>query len=151
VVEGEGTPAPVSSGAIRMDADALNAFLAEAFPNSAPGTRGRVVSAEPGRIVARQEPVETMLRPGGLISGPTQMGLADMAAYALVLAHIGPVAMAVTSALNYQFLRPCLPRPLTAEATLLRLGKRLAVMDVRLYTDDASRPVGQANVTYAIP
>src|SRR3546814_17265299 len=59
--------------------------------------------------------------------------------------------MAVTSALNYQFLRPCLPKPLTAEATLLRLGKRLAVMDVRLYTDDASRPVGQANVTYAIP
>lgn len=134
-----------------MDADALNAFLAEAFPNSAPGTRGRVMSVEPGRVIARQEPVETMLRPGGLISGPTQMGLADMAAYALVLAHIGPVAMAVTSALGYQFLRPCLPKPLTAEATLLRLGKRLAVMDVRLYTDDASRPVGQANVTYAIP
>src|SRR3546814_10845993 len=44
VAEGEGTPAPVSSSAIRMEADALNAFLAEAFPNSASGTRGRVVS-----------------------------------------------------------------------------------------------------------
>ena len=152
--EGNGAPPteqPVSSSALRLDAEALNDFMADAFPNSAPGSRGRVVSVEPGRLVARQEPAETMLRPGGLISGPTQMGLPDMAAYALVLAHIGPVAMAVTSALNYQFLRPCLPEPLNAEATLLRLGKRLAVMDVRLYTDDASRPVGQANVTYAIP
>src|SRR3546814_14405408 len=75
----------------------------------------------------------------------------DMAAYALVLAHIGPVAMAVTSALNYQFLRPCRPGPLFADAFMLRLGKRLAVMDVRIWTDDADRPVGQANVTYAIP
>src|SRR3546814_6280317 len=79
------------------------------------------------------------------------MGFADMAAYALVLAHIGPVAMAVTSALNYQFLRPCRPGPLFADAFMLRLGKRLAVMDVRIWTDDADRPVGQANVTYAIP
>src|SRR3546814_17189613 len=74
-----------------------------------------------------------------LISGPTQMGFADMAAYALVLAHIGPVAMAVTSALNYQFLRPCRPGPLFADASMLRLGKRLAVMDVRIWTDDADR------------
>ncbi|WP_260583848.1 PaaI family thioesterase [Sphingopyxis sp. PET50] len=74
-----------------------------------------------------------------------------MAAYALVLAHIGPVAMAVTSGLNYQFLRPCRPGPLFADASMLRLGKRLAVMDVRIWTDDPDKPVGQANVTYAIP
>lgn len=143
--------APISSGAIRMDADALNAFLAEAFPHSKPGSRGHVVSAGPGQVRARIDPNEQALRPGGLISGPTQMGFADMAAYALVLAHIGPVAMAVTSALNYQFLRPCRPGPVFADAHLLRLGKRLVVMDVRIWTDDADKPVGQANVTYAIP
>ena len=71
--------------------------------------------------------------------------------YALVLAHIGPVAMAVTSALNYQFLRPCRPGPVMADAYMLRLGKRLAVMDVRVWTDDPDKPIGQANVTYAIP
>ena len=80
-----------------MDADALNAFMAEAFPQSEPGSRGHVVSAVPGHIQARLDPTDKALRPGGLISGPTQMGFADMAAYALVLAHIGPVAMAVTS------------------------------------------------------
>lgn len=146
-----GEAAPISSSAIRMDMGALNAFLAEAFPLSTPGSRGHVVMAQPGHVQARIDPNAQALRPGGLISGPTQMGLADMAAYALVLAHIGPVAMAVTSALNYQFLRPCRPGMLLADAHLLRLGKRLAVIDVRIWTDDADRPVGQANVTYAIP
>lgn len=146
-----GEAALISSGAIRMDADALNDFMAEAFPHSVPGSRGHVVSAAPGHIQARLNPDEKALRPGGLISGPTQMGFADMAAYALVLAHIGPVAMAVTSALNYQFLRPCRPGPVMADAYMLRLGKRLAVMDVRVWTDDPDKPVGQANVTYAIP
>ena len=87
------------ASAIRMDADALNAFMAEAFPHSEPGSRGHVVAAAPGHIQARIDPNNKALRPGGLISGPTQMGFADMAAYALVLAHIGPVAMAVTPAL----------------------------------------------------
>jgi uncharacterized protein (TIGR00369 family) len=150
---GEAAPisSPISSGAIRLDADALNEFLKAAFPHAEPGSRGYVVSAEPGHIQARMDPNDKALRPGGLISGPTQMGFADMAAYALVLAHIGPVAMAVTSALNYQFLRPCRPGPLFADCYMLRLGKRLAVMDIRIWTDDADKPVGQANVTYAIP
>lgn len=74
-----------------------------------------------------------------------------MAAYALVLAHIGPVAMAVTSALHYQFLRPCLPNLLTAKGELMRLGKRIAVMDVRIFSGDDLRAVGHASVTYAIP
>ena len=146
-----GEAAPISSGTIRMDADALNDFMEQAFPHAEPGSRSYVVSATPGRVQARMDPGEKALRPGGLISGPTQMGFADMAAYALVLAHIGPVAMAVTSALNYQFLRPCRPGPLTADAQMLRLGKRLAVMDIRIWTDDPDKPVGQANVTYAIP
>ena len=105
----------------------------------------------PRHLRERMATNETALRPGGLISRPTQMGFADRAAYALVLAHIGPVAMAVTSALNYLFLRPCRPGPLFADAHMLRLGKRLAVMDVRIWTDDPAKPVGQANVTYAIP
>jgi len=146
-----GAGAAVSSSAIRMDAGALNAFLVDAFPHAEPGSRGTVVSAAPGHVQARMDPTDKALRPGGLISGPTQMGFADMAAYALVLAHIGPVAMAVTSALNYQFLRPCRPGPIFADAHMLRLGKRLAVMDVRIWTDDPDKPVGQANVTYAIP
>lgn len=137
--------------AIRMDADALNAFMVQAFPNSAAHKIGRVRSVEPGLLWAEMPTDEQSLRPGGLVSGPTQMGFADLAAYTMVLAHIGPVAMAVTSALNYQFLRPCPPANLRARAELLKLGRRLAVIDVRLYAGDDQRAVGQALVTYAIP
>ena len=79
------------------------------------------------------------------------MGLADHAAYAVILAHIGPVAMAVTSNLNYTFLRGVQMATVRAEARLLRLGRRLATVDVILWQDDRERPVGQATVTYAIP
>lgn len=142
---------PNSPDRLKLDADALNTFLRDAFPNSAEGTRGVVVLAEPGHVRMQIRSGDAHLRPGGIVSGPTQMALTDSAAYALVLAHIGPVAMAVTSSLAYQFLRPCRPGLITADAHLLRLGRRSAVLDVRLWTDDAAKPVGQASVTYMIP
>ena len=132
-----------------MDADALNAFMAEAFPHAEPGSRGHVVAAAPGHIQARIDPNDKALRPGGLISGPTQMGFADMAAYALVLAHIGPVAMAVTSARTHQFARPCRPRQGLADDYMLCLGNPLAVVDVRVWTPHSQKPIGQAKVTQA--
>ena len=92
-----------------------------------------------------------LLRPGGLISGPNQMAIADTAAYALVLAHIGDEKMAVTSALSINFLRGAKPGDLWAEAKLLRLGRRLAVCDVHIWTEDEDRIAAQANVTYALP
>ena len=70
---GEAAPIsePISSGAIRLDADALNEFMKQAFPHSEPGSRGYVISAAPGHIQARMDPNDKALRPGGLISGPT--------------------------------------------------------------------------------
>ena len=79
------------------------------------------------------------------------MGLADRAAYAVILAHIGPVAMAVTSNLNFSFLRGVQFRRLYADARLLKLGRRLATVDVQLWQDDESNVVGQSTVTYALP
>jgi len=142
---------PASANALKMDVAALNAFLRDAFPHSTDGTRGTVVIAEPGHVRMQLQSNDGHLRPGGIVSGPTQMALTDSAAYALVLAHIGPVAMAVTSSLNYQFLRPCRPGLVTADARLLRLGRRSVVADLRLWTDDEMRPVGQASVTYMLP
>jgi acyl-coenzyme A thioesterase PaaI-like protein len=104
-----------------------------------------------GRLLVGLDPSESHLRPGKLVSGPTQMGLADHAAYAVILAHIGPVAMAVTSNLNYTFLRGVQLARLYAEARLLRLGRRLATVDVLLWQDDKARPAGQATVTYVLP
>lgn len=134
---------------LRLDVAGLNAFLRSAFPHAE--RPDGVLIAVPGHVRVRVEPDESQLRPGGIVSGPTLMGLADRAAYALVLAHVGPVAMAVTSSLNYQFLRACPFAPVHADARLLRLGRRLVVMDVRLWGDDEASPVGQASVTYALP
>lgn len=129
----------------------MAAFFKGAFTERAGGPTTTVTEIGPGRALVTLDPEAANMRPGNLVSGPTQMGLADHAAYAVILAHIGPVAMAVTSNLNYSFLRGVQPRRLYAEARLLRLGRRLATVDVQLYQDDPERPVGQATVTYALP
>ena len=126
-------------------------FFTGAFPARAGGASTTVAEIGPGRALVTLDPDVANLRPGNLVSGPTQMGLADHAAYAVILAHIGPVAMAVTSNLNYSFLRGVQLSRVYAEARILKLGRRLATVDVQLYQDDAARPVGQATVTYALP
>lgn len=143
--------APPSGDVLRMDGPALDAFMATAFPTIPEERRSRTMFAVPGHVRLLMTPDATHLRPGNIVSGPTLMGLADHAAYAVVLAHIGPVAMAVTSSLNFQFLRACPPDAINADARLLRLGKRLAVIDVRIWTATEDRCVGQATVTFALP
>jgi uncharacterized protein (TIGR00369 family) len=91
------------------------------------------------------------LRPGGTISGPAMMALADYTVYAAVLATIGPVPLAVTTNLNINFLRKPEPGELVAKARLIKLGKRLAVGDVPIYTHDGSAMVAHATATYSIP
>ena len=79
------------------------------------------------------------------------MGLVDVAAYAVILAHIGPVAMAMTNTLTINFLRVCRMEPVYADARLLKLGRRLASVDVRLWQGSEDRLVAQATVGYALP
>jgi uncharacterized protein (TIGR00369 family) len=134
-----------------LDADGVNALLRRAFPGANQAATMDVTSVEPGRIHMVAPYREGLLRPGGVISGPTLMSMADSAAYALVLSHIGDQLMAVTSQLNIGFLRGAQPGDIHADAELLRLGRRLAVMDVRIWTESPDRLAAQANVTYALP
>jgi uncharacterized protein (TIGR00369 family) len=126
----------------------LNHFFDEAFDTP----RGyEVEHVEQDRLRLRQSVASLMLRPGGTVSGPTLMALADAAAYALILAHIGPVALAVTSSLTISFLHKPQPADLVADAEFLKLGRKLAVVDVRLHSEGTTHPVAQAVVTYALP
>ncbi len=136
---------------LKLDAPAVTALIRRAFPGPSDAMIPRVIEAEPGRVHVIQPYHEGMLRPGGLVSGPTQMGLADTAAYALVLSHIGEELMAVTSSLVMNFLRGAKPGDLHAEALMLRLGRRIAVCDVRIWTEAPDRLAAQATVTYALP
>ena len=92
-----------------------------------------------------------VLRPGGTIGGPVLMALADVAMYAAVLGAIGPEPLAVTSSLSINFLAKPAPASLRAEAKLLRLGKRLAVGEVELFSEGADAMVAHVVATYALP
>lgn len=132
-----------------MTADELTTFIRDAFP-------GReityvVEAVTPGRTVVRLPATDVMIRPGGTVSGPTLMALADSAAWAATLAEIGPVALSVTSHLSIHFLRKPQPGDLVATTDMLRRGRRQAVVEVRICSGDDPDPVASATVTYAIP
>ena len=137
---------------IAMTVEELERFLRREFPqgfHSESGLAIESVSERGCRVRQAFRPIS--LRPGGTISGPTLMALADFAMYVAVLAAIGPVALAVTINLNINFLRKAAPRDLIAEARLLKLGKRLATGEVRICTDGEAEPVAHVTATYAIP
>lgn len=95
---------------------------------------------------------DSMLRPGKVLSGPAMFTASDIAMYALVLAHIGPQLMALTSNLNINFLNKAAPGDIIAEARLLKLGRRLAVMEVALFSSAAPELcVAHVTGSYALP
>ncbi|MEH6824992.1 MAG: PaaI family thioesterase [Motiliproteus sp.] len=92
------------------------------------------------------------LRPGGTVSGPVMMTVADVALYVAILGEIGLVALAVTTNLNINFLRkPAADRDIIGVCTLIKLGRSLAVGEVTLYSEGSEDPVAHAVGTYAIP
>lgn len=134
-----------------MSAADVSAYLDEVFPQvKTNGDDIRVLEVTPGRALVRLQAGEKHLRPGGTVSGPTLFMLADVGAYAVILAHIGRVALAVTTNLNINFLKKPEPGPLDATATILKLGKRLVVTDIAI-ADSGGDLVAHATATYSIP
>jgi uncharacterized protein (TIGR00369 family) len=133
----------------RMSLAEVVAFLDREFPQMRAGGSFRLeaVAMHGARLCLDHD--ERHLRPGGTVSGPTMMALADYALYAAILASIGPIGLAVSTNLAFNFLRRPGPRGLVAEASVLKLGRRLAVGEVRiLQADDI---VCHATGTYSIP
>jgi uncharacterized protein (TIGR00369 family) len=137
---------------VMMTVEELERFFLAEFPQVFHAESGLAIEAvwERGCRV-RQAFRQRSVRPGGTISGPTMMALADFAMYVAVLAAIGPVPLAVTINLNINFLRKAAPRDLLAEARLLKLGKRLATGEVTIYSQGETEPVAHVTSTYSIP
>ncbi len=134
----------------KMDAEALQAFLGEAFPQVAGDFT--VMEASTDRLVVGLETSERHLRPGGTVSGPTMFALADVAMYLAVLGRIGPEALAVTTNVSIDFMRkPPAGARLTCTARLLKLGRVLAVGDALIEAPGLDGPVARASLTYSIP
>jgi uncharacterized protein (TIGR00369 family) len=123
-------------------------FLALAFPD-----RGFVVEAVGNASATLSYPVRSDdLRPGGTVSGPVLMAVADVALYVAILGEIGIVPLAVTTSLTINFLRkPSPDKRIVGVCKLLKVGKALAVGEVTLYSEGAEEPVAHAVGTYAIP
>ncbi|KUP92522.1 PaaI family thioesterase [Tritonibacter horizontis] len=133
-----------------FDAPQLAAYLEDVFPQ----LRGdfSVETLAPGSITMRLHVQEQHLRPGGTVSGPAMFALADVSVYALVLAHLGREALAVTTNASFDFMRkPENGRDLLAQARLLKLGRTLAVGDILLFSEGKEEPVARSTMTYSIP
>ena len=132
-----------------MNANELQAFLGREFPQVAGDFVVEVAGEE---CVIRLLVAERHLRPGGTVSGPTMFALADVAIYLAILHRLGPVALAVTTNCNIDFMRkPAAGRDLIARTRLLKLGRVLAVGDVLIHSDGSPEPVARASLTYSIP
>ena len=124
------------------------AFMAAEFPQSkciveAVGDRSATVRHRVG---------EDELRPGGTVSGPVLMTVADTALYVALLGEIGIVPLAVTTSLNVNFLRkPSSDKDILGVCKLMKVGKSLAFGEVALYSEGSTEPVAHAVGTYAIP
>jgi acyl-coenzyme A thioesterase PaaI-like protein len=134
-----------------MTAAELDAFLRTELPQMFNYDDLTIEHADGQTCQMRQRLRQSMLRPGGTISGPTLMAVADFAMYAVLLSAIGPIGLAVTTNLSINFLRRGQPGQDVLAARLLKLGKRLAVGEVNLLSGASPHPIAHAISTYSIP
>jgi uncharacterized protein (TIGR00369 family) len=139
-------PAPV------MNAEEISTLLHEVFPQGFyPGCGLTIERVDYATSRVRRHFQDDYIRPGGTISGPTMMELADFAMYVAVFSVAGPQPLAVTTNLNINFLRKPGKGDLIAEARLMKVGKRLVVGEVAIHSDGESEPVAHVTSTYSLP
>ncbi len=133
-----------------MTPEEISTFFRDVFPEA--DSMFAIESAgERAAVVRLRFDPDHHVRPGNTVSGPALMTLADTAVWVALLAEIGPSAHSVTVNLSIDFLRRPAPGDVRAEVRLLKLGRRLAVGDVLMYSAAGGDPVARASVTYAIP
>jgi acyl-coenzyme A thioesterase PaaI-like protein len=130
----------------------LRRLLSAAFPEMFSSQGGlSILEIWHGGARVRKAFAPHYLRPGGTISGPVMMGLADATMYIAVLGSIGWKPLAVTTSFHINFLKKPAARALDAESRLLKLGKRLAVGEIWVHSEGGTEPVAHASATYSIP
>jgi len=136
---------------VALTADQLNEFLAAAFPQLQLPMRVVRADGEADEVEVVQPFDDRQLRPGGTVSGPTLMTLADTTAYVAVVSGLGPEFLAVTSHLAIDFLRKPPPAGLVAVGSVVKRGRRQVLVVVRISSEAGGELVAHATVTYALP
>ena len=141
----------VEPGLDRICPDAFNQIIRDELP-MAELLGIRVERIDDGSARGRLPATVQLIRPGGTLSGPALATLADVTFYAAIMGRLGPARMAVTSNLNCHFLRRARSdRDLIANARILKLGQRLAVGEVQLFSTGDDEPVALVTATYVLP
>jgi uncharacterized protein (TIGR00369 family) len=135
---------------MKMNIDELEAFLEQMFPGARRKFSVNSVETK-GRLSVSYRVKEKDLRPGGTVAGPVMMLIADTASMLALLSEVGPEAMAVTSNLNIHFLSKPSLQDIITHTEILKIGKRSAVIDVRLQNPGSSQVLAQATVSYSRP
>jgi uncharacterized protein (TIGR00369 family) len=133
----------------QLDAEGVRAFIESVWPGAF--EMYEILELQERHAVVKMTHHERMLRPGGTVSGPALMALADLAVWVAVIAVVGPIAMTVTTHLDIDFLRFVGAHDVVADTRLLKVGRSLAVADVLMTAEGAIEPCAHASVTYAIP
>lgn len=124
------------------------AFMAAEFPQAK--CKVEAVS-EQGAILSHEIGADE-LRPGGTVSGPVLMSVADVAIYVAILGRIGIVPLTVTTSLNINFLRkPSADARIIAKCSLLKVGRTLIIGEVSLYSEGSEDIVAHVVGTYSVP
>jgi uncharacterized protein (TIGR00369 family) len=153
---GEQPDEPAAGGQMMREpaltAAEISDILTVEFPQAFfPGCGLSIERVAYGEARVRRAFSDKSLRPGGTISGPTMMELADFVMYVAVFSAIGRQPLAVTTNLSINFLRKPARADLIAEARLMKVGKRLAVGEVTIFSHGAEGPVAHVTATYSIP
>ena len=130
-----------------MTPEQIEATIRAGFPDDADAARIKVVGIEPMTLVLAFD--ATMLRPGGTLSGPTLMKMADTAMWAAAMHACDSPDGLFTTSLHIDFLRLPAASDLVAVANVLKHGRRLVVGTVELRNRGDKRVVAHASVTYA--
>ena len=128
------------------------AEIAEFIKTEFPQTKCIIDAVGNMSATIRHNITEAELRPGGTVSGPVMMFVADVALYIAILGEIGIVPLTVTTSLNFNFLRkPAADKAIIGVCKLIKLGRTLAVGEVSIYSEGNDEMVAHAVGTYAIP
>lgn len=131
--------------------DEVNSFLSELGDFSSAGVM-TVEAIEDETVTVRWNYNESLLRPGGYVSGPVLFTVADLCGWVMTFLDEGITPMAVTWDLHITFLRPAIGGDVIGVGRRIKRGKSLIHGDVLMHIEgQEQKPVAHAKVTYVLP
>jgi uncharacterized protein (TIGR00369 family) len=133
-----------------MDADKLQAALAEYFAPWVQALGLKVESFEAGSVTLRLPQNPDLSRVGGMLCGQAMMAASDTAMVLALITQFGEFRPCTTVQLSSSFLKPLSGQDALVQARVLRAGKALAFGEIDIRGADDGKSVSRSSTTYAL-